>query len=112
MTSPDRVPVLRVVDITKTFGAANALSDVSFSVMRGEVHALVGENGAGKSTLVKIVTGILEPSSGHIELVGEPRRFVTPVESLSTRTRLSPSFPSLNFSSSRSLVHWPLTRNS
>ena len=80
MTPPDRVPVLRVVGITKTFGAANALSDVSFSVTRGEVHALVGENGAGKSTLVKIVTGILEPSSGHIELDGEPRRFATPVE--------------------------------
>ena len=80
MTPPDRVPVLRVVGITKTFGAANALSDVSFSVRRGEVHALVGENGAGKSTLVKIVTGILEPSSGHIELDGEPTRFATPVE--------------------------------
>ena len=164
----DRVPVLRVVGITKTFGAANALSDVSFSVRRGEVHALVGENGAGKSTLVKIVTGILEPSSGHIELDGEPARFATPVEarragvaavyqdpklfphldvaenismgatpvtalgvvdrkavvararevarrelaSLSTRMRLSPSFPSLSFSSSRSLVRWSPTRNS
>jgi rhamnose transport system ATP-binding protein len=80
MTPPDRVPVLRVVGITKTFGAANALSDVSFNVRRGEVHALVGENGAGKSTLVKIVTGILEPTSGHIELDGEPTRFATPVE--------------------------------
>src|ERR1700733_6554815 len=80
MTPPDGVPVLRIVGITKTFGAANALSDISFSVRRGEVHALVGENGAGKSTLVKIVTGILEPSSGHIELNGEPTRFATPVE--------------------------------
>src|ERR1700735_2668612 len=80
VTSPDRIPVLRIVGITKTFGAANALSDVTFSVRRGEVRALVGENGAGKSTLVKIVTGILEPSSGHIELDGEPTRFVTPVE--------------------------------
>ena len=84
MTPPDRVPVLRVVGITKTFGAANALSDVSFSVRRGEVHALVGENGAGKSTLVKIVTGILEPTSGHIELDGEPTRFITPVEARRT----------------------------
>jgi rhamnose transport system ATP-binding protein len=80
MTPLDRIPVLRVVGITKTFGVANALSDVSFSVSRGEVHALVGENGAGKSTLVKIVTGILEPSSGHIELDGAPTRFDTPVE--------------------------------
>src|SRR6202020_2302220 len=84
MTPLDRVPVLRVVGITKTFGAANALSDVSFSVRRGEVHALVGENGAGKSTLVKIITGILEPTSGHIELDGEPTRFITPVEARRT----------------------------
>jgi rhamnose transport system ATP-binding protein len=80
MTPADRVAVLRVVGITKIFGTANALSDVSFSVTRGEVHALVGENGAGKSTLVKIVTGIFKPSSGHIELDGERTRFDTPVE--------------------------------
>ncbi len=80
MTPVHDVPALRVVGITKTFGATNALTDVSFSVARGEVHALVGENGAGKSTLVKIVTGILEPSSGHIELDGAPTRFDTPVE--------------------------------
>ena len=80
MTSTDCVPVLRAVGITKAFGAANALSDVSFSVARGEVHALVGENGAGKSTLVKIVTGVLEPTSGHIELDGEPTGFETPVD--------------------------------
>ena len=80
MTSTDRVPVLRAVGITKSFGATNALSDVSFSVARGEVHALVGENGAGKSTLVKIVTGVLVPTSGHIELDDEPTGFETPVD--------------------------------
>jgi rhamnose transport system ATP-binding protein len=79
MTNP-RTPALRVAGLTKSFGMSNALSDVSFDVERGDVHALVGENGAGKSTLVKIITGILEPNAGRIELLGEPVRFATPVE--------------------------------
>ena len=73
-------PTLRVAGITKTFGASNALTDVTFEVARGQVHALVGENGAGKSTLVKIVTGILEPDAGEIALNGETVRFATPIE--------------------------------
>ncbi len=73
-------PTLRVAGITKSFGASNALADVSFEVARGQVHALVGENGAGKSTLVKIVTGILEPDAGEIALNGELVRFATPIE--------------------------------
>jgi rhamnose transport system ATP-binding protein len=73
-------PTLRVSGIAKSFGASNALTDVSFEVARGEVHALVGENGAGKSTLVKIITGILEPDAGEIALNGEVVRFATPIE--------------------------------
>jgi len=80
MTAKLSAPALRIVGLTKSFGASNALSDVSFDVGRGDVHALVGENGAGKSTLVKIITGILEPNAGRIELLGEPVRFATPVE--------------------------------
>ena len=73
-------PALRVTGVAKAFGASNALTDVSFEVARGEVHALVGENGAGKSTLVKIITGILEPDAGEIALNGEVVRFTTPIE--------------------------------
>ena len=73
-------PVLRVTGVAKAFGASNALTDVSFEVARGEVHALVGENGAGKSTLVKIITGILEPDAGEIALNDEVVRFATPIE--------------------------------
>src|SRR3984885_6650206 len=113
MTPPDRVPVLRVVGITKTFGAANALSDVSFSVRRGEVHALVGENGAGKSTLVKIVTGILESTSGHIELDGEPTRYVTPVEArragVAAVYRDPKLFPHLDVAENISMGAMPVT---
>ncbi len=73
-------PALRVVGINKSYGLSKALSDVSFEVGRGRVHALVGENGAGKSTLVKIVTGIIEADSGEIFLGGQPVHFKTPIE--------------------------------
>ncbi len=80
MTARPTAPARRVAGLTKFFGTSNALSDVSFDVERGDVHALVGENGAGKCTLVKIITGILEPNAGQIELLGQPVRFATPVE--------------------------------
>ena len=61
---------LRLTEIVKTFGGVRALRGVSFEVLAGEVHALVGENGAGKSTLVKVVTGAHAPDSGTIEIGG------------------------------------------
>ena len=70
---PDRSPAecaLDVQELTKSYGATVALRSVSLRVRRGEVHALVGENGAGKSTLVKILSGIVMPDSGNVELEG------------------------------------------
>src|SRR5215472_13056582 len=63
-------PILRLSNITKSFGSVRALRDVAFDLFPGEVHALVGENGAGKSTLIKIVTGAEQPDSGDIEING------------------------------------------
>jgi D-xylose transport system ATP-binding protein len=73
-------PLLRLENISKHFGAIEALRDVSFNVNGGEVVALLGDNGAGKSTLVKIIAGGLEASSGRIAFNGEPRHFVSPAE--------------------------------
>ena len=61
---------LSVHGVTKSYGATRALRDFSLQLRRGEVRALVGENGAGKSTLVKILSGIVRPDSGRIEIEG------------------------------------------
>ncbi|NNU81964.1 sugar ABC transporter ATP-binding protein [Halovulum dunhuangense] len=62
----DQKPALRLEGIVKTFPGVRALDGVSFSVMPGEVHALMGENGAGKSTLMKVLGGIYQPDEGRI----------------------------------------------
>ncbi len=68
--------------IGKDYRGAHAVRDVSFSVRRGEIHALLGENGAGKSTLTKILAGAVQPSAGQMLLEGQPVRFATPHEAL------------------------------
>lgn len=67
----DNVPALELDKIHKSFGGITAIKELSLSVQRGEVVALVGDNGAGKSTLIKIVAGVYPPTSGHIRLDGE-----------------------------------------
>ena len=62
--------ILTMKDIDKSFPGVHALDHVNFEVKRGEVHALMGENGAGKSTTLKMITGILKPTSGSIEFDG------------------------------------------
>lgn len=61
--------------ITKTFPGVAALTEVSFSVRRGECHALLGENGAGKSTLGKLLAGLYRPDGGRIVLDGRAVHF-------------------------------------
>jgi rhamnose transport system ATP-binding protein len=57
-----------------------ALNDVSFDFAAGEIHALVGENGAGKSTLVGVITGLIAPDTGFVELDGKRVRFRNPLD--------------------------------
>lgn len=66
----------------KAFPGVQALSDGSFELRAGEIHALVGENGAGKSTLIKILTGAQSADSGSILLEGKPVLFKSPIEAL------------------------------
>jgi simple sugar transport system ATP-binding protein len=69
---PRGAPLLRLTKITKTFPGVIANRDVSIDLHAGEILGLLGENGAGKSTLMNIVTGLLRPDAGTIELSGEP----------------------------------------
>jgi rhamnose transport system ATP-binding protein len=66
------VSLLQAQSISKTFAGVRALKDVSFELLPGEVHALVGENGAGKSTLTKVITGATVADSGTLEVRGLP----------------------------------------
>lgn len=65
-------PILSLSGVSKSYGAVRALHDVSFSVGRGQVHAILGENGAGKSTTLKIINGEIEPDRGELRLAGRP----------------------------------------
>jgi ribose transport system ATP-binding protein len=71
-------PVLELSGIYKSFPGVDALKDVSFNAVPGEVHALLGENGAGKSTLMAIASGEIEADRGRISLGGEGLRRLDP----------------------------------
>ncbi len=69
--------VLAARNIAKSYGNTHALRGVNFDIHRGKVTTLFGENGAGKSTLMKILSGVVTPTSGSIELDGEPVAFAS-----------------------------------
>ncbi|GAB6123200.1 ABC transporter ATP-binding protein [Dysgonomonas termitidis] len=63
--------MIQIEHISKSYGDQIVLSDVSFSMNKGEIIGLLGVNGAGKSTLMKILSGIIRPDSGHISFSGK-----------------------------------------
>lgn len=66
--------------ISKIFPGVQALEDVDFSLIKGEIHALVGENGAGKSTLIKVLTGVERQEKGVIKLQGKEIVIKSPLQ--------------------------------
>lgn len=73
--SRDQEVIVEMKHIDMRFGGVHALNDVSITLRRGEVHALMGENGAGKSTLMKILIGLYTPTKGEIYYKGEKVHF-------------------------------------
>jgi len=71
-------PLVRLIGVSKRFPGVAAVSGVDLDVRPGEVHVLAGENGAGKSTLMKLVAQVEEPTSGTVEVGGEPVRYQGP----------------------------------
>jgi len=75
-------PILELRNGTKEYRGVPAVKDVSFTLERGEVHALLGENGAGKSTLTKMLAGVVEPTAGEIWVDGQKVDLRSPLEAL------------------------------
>ena len=72
--------VLQLIDVSKNFGAIQALHEVSLTLEKGQVVGLMGDNGAGKSTLVKIIAGNFRPSHGSLRINGQEVQFHRPIE--------------------------------
>jgi ribose transport system ATP-binding protein len=87
---------LAVRDVSRAFGATQALDHVSFTIAQGETHALLGENGSGKSTLVKILAGVYHGDDGTFDRRGEefPAADMTPVSAEALGLRFVHQSPS------------------
>ncbi len=78
MSAVSGAPALELVGVSKRYGGVAANRDISLSVARGEIHAIVGENGAGKSTLMSILGGLVRADSGAILIDGREARINSP----------------------------------
>lgn len=89
---PDAPPVIEAHDLTKTFGDFTAVDHVSFTIAKGEIFGFLGSNGCGKSTTMKMLTGLLEPTSGNAQLLGKA------IDSGSLNTKKRVGYMSQSFS--------------
>lgn len=89
---PDEPPAIKAVNLSKKFGDFTAVDNVSFEIPRGEIFGFLGSNGCGKSTTMKMLTGLLEPTSGTAELLGQP------TDAGDIKTRLKVGYMSQSFS--------------
>jgi simple sugar transport system ATP-binding protein len=79
MSSDVAPPILQLSGIVKHYGTVRALEQGALTVQRNEVVALVGDNGAGKSTMIKVISGVIQPDAGRIEVDGQRVTFGSPL---------------------------------
>ena len=72
--------LLKVINMSKSFGPTKALVNVNFTLKRGEIHGLIGENGSGKSTMSSIVAGIQKADEGEMFLKGQKHEPATTLD--------------------------------
>ncbi|MFC1565282.1 ATP-binding cassette domain-containing protein, partial [candidate division KSB1 bacterium] len=84
------IPIVKLSNISKSFGNLKANDRVDLTLFKGEIHSLVGSNGAGKSTLVKILYGMLRPDSGVIKIKGKETKFTHPRDAIAAKIGMVP----------------------
>ena len=84
------VPVFEARQITKSWGPVTALSDVTVSLYKGEIHSIIGENGAGKSTLMNIICGRFAPTEGKLFVDGSEVHFHRPADAQAHGIAIAP----------------------
>lgn len=72
------MPVVELTKVSKSYGGAPALSDIDFTCHPGVIHAVLGENGAGKSTLMKLLAGVVQPTTGTLRIDAADVSFSSP----------------------------------
>ena len=63
---------VKISHLVKTYGTVTAVEDLSLDVRRGAMFGFLGPNGSGKSTTIGCLTGLLDPTAGHVEILGQP----------------------------------------
>ncbi|MEM5494381.1 sugar ABC transporter ATP-binding protein [Hoeflea sp. AS16] len=81
---PNDNPIVQLTGVSKHFSGTRALEGVDFSCSPGTIHGILGENGAGKSTLIKILSGVLQPDAGTVQVGGKTVRFSTPEQAVAS----------------------------
>ena len=77
-TQPVMSPVLAVRGVWKSYGGVHAVQDVTLEFPSGSITAVVGDNGAGKTTLIKMLSGVIQPDRGSVEIDGRTTHFSSP----------------------------------
>lgn len=77
-TAAHREEILRVDNVSLSFGGVKAIADISFNILEGEIRAIIGPNGAGKTSMLNVINGFYHPQSGTINFRGKQRRRMKP----------------------------------